>query len=278
MDKLSEVLNHLSVSAGVFYTGNLCGSYDFEADSFEGGHLHFLESGKATLSLPNGKRQLIDEPAMIYFPRPANYRFAANKADNAQVVCANVKYGTEARSPLANTLPPLMIIKLSEVESLQSVKTLLLDEAFHQYNGRAAIMDRLIEILVIAILRHTIDTGLIDQGMLAGLAHPQLSRAIMAIHEAPNKNWSLAGLAEISAMSRAKFAKLFNEYVGQPAGDYILEWRVAIAQSYLKRGKDVGWVANKVGYETSSAFSRAFRKKTSCSPKEWLKLQVPASI
>lgn len=278
MDKLSEVLNNFSISAGVFYTGNLCGLSSFNPEGDEEGHLHLLETGKLTVIDHQGNKQLISEPSVLFFPRPAQHRLMATEEDNAQVVCATVKYGTGTKNPLANALPPLMVIKLSEAKPLQVTTRLLFNEAFEEKNGRVAMMDRLTEVFMIHLLRFAMDTKFVEAGMLLGLSHPQLSKAIMAMHEDPSRNWSLENLAELSAMSRSKFAELFREHVGQTAGDYLLEWRIALAQNFLKKGKPVGWVANQVGYENASALARVFRKKTGHSPKQWLGLNAQQDI
>lgn len=273
MDKLSTALKHFSVSAGIFYSGSLCGSNDFDANSTNDGHLHFVRRGKATLIEASGKRHVVKGPAIIFFPRPASYRLAANIGARSQVVCGNVRYGTGTRNPVARALPPLMIIRVEDVDGLQPIVELLIDEAFNERNAREAIVNRLLEMLVISLIRHVLDEGTMTQGMLAGLSHPQLHKAILAIHEEPQKNWSIEELAELSAMSRSKFFKSFLDCVGITPGEYILEWRIALAQDYLKLEKPVGWIANAVGYENSSAFAKMFRKKTGFSPKGWMKAQ-----
>ena len=114
-------------------------------------------------------------------------------------------------------------------------------------------------------------TGELVQGVLAGLAHPQLAKVIMAIHQAPAEAWTLEKMLELAHMSRSKFAEEFRRTLGQSPGDYVIEWRVTVAQNLLKKNKPVGWIANEVGYENSSALARVFRKKTGLSPKEWQK-------
>ncbi len=270
MDQLSEVLTKFSISAGVFYTGNLCGLSNFSPDGVEQGHLHLLESGRINVIDHNGKNILIDEPSVMFFPRPTQHRLMAEERDNAQIVCASVRYGTGAGNPLANALPEMMVIKLSEAGNLQASTKLLFEEAFAEENGRLAMMDRLTEVFIIHLLRYAMDSGLVKQGLLSGLSHPQLAKAIRAIHDAPDRGWALEELAELSAMSRSKFAEEFRDTMGQTAGDYILEWRIALAQTLLKKGKPVGLVANEVGYDNASALARAFRKKTGHSPKQWL--------
>ena len=117
---------------------------------------------------------------------------------------------------------------------------------------------------------HVITSGSVSSGLLAGLADTQLSRVIDTIHQQPEKNWTLVELAEIAAMSRSRFAEHFKSVLGQTPGDYLTSWRIELAKGLLKKDKPVGFVANEVGYENASALARAFRKKTGCSPREWL--------
>ncbi len=273
MDRLSTVLGQFAISAGVFYSGNLCGLASFDPDQEEAGHLHLLQSGTLRVVDYRGKATTLTEPTVLFFPRPAQHRLMAEEEDRAQLVCAAVKYGTGSRNPLANALPPLLRVALADAKTLHQVTELLFREAFAQELGREAMMNRLAEAFIIQLLRYVMDQGLVASGLLAGLTHPQLSKALQAMHESPAQNWTLEDLAQRAAMSRSKFAALFRERVGQPPGDYLVEWRIAVAQNLLKKSKPVGWVANEVGYENASALARAFRKKTGHSPRQWLSLQ-----
>lgn len=71
-------------------------------------------------------------------------------------------------------------------------------------------------------------------------------------------------------MSCSKSAELFKRTVGQSPGDYVIDWRIVVAQGLLQQDKPVSLVANAVGYENGSALARVFRKKLGMSPKEWL--------
>ncbi|HMW70571.1 MAG TPA: AraC family transcriptional regulator, partial [Cellvibrionaceae bacterium] len=113
----------------------------------------------------------------------------------------------------------------------------------------------------------------LQTGMLAGLAHPHLHRALLAIHSNPAHSWSLMELASLSGMSRSKFAEEFKTVLGQPPGDYLIEWRLGVAQSLLQKLKPVGLVAHEVGYENASVLARVFRKKLGLTPLEWLERQ-----
>ena len=131
-------------------------------------------------------------------------------------------------------------------------------------------MNRLMEIFIINMIRSLLNKGELAQGMLAGLMHPQLKNVLQNLHNAPEKNWTLELMAESAAMSRSKFAEVFKNIIGQTPNEYLVNWRVGVAQSLLKQGKSVGIVANSVGYETASALARVFRKTCGLSPKQWL--------
>jgi hypothetical protein len=73
------------------------------------------------------------------------------------------------------------------------------------------------EVVLIQLLRHLMEDGSAEIGMMAGLTHPQLRRSLVAIHEAPARNWTVESLATVAGMSRSVFANQFHEKVGAVA-------------------------------------------------------------
>jgi AraC-like DNA-binding protein len=130
-------------------------------------------------------------------------------------------------------------------------------------------MDRLFELLVILLLRHILSTGGQQPGMMAGLADARLARPLSLMHETPAKAWSVAELSVAANMSRASFAEHFRRVVGQTPVDYLVSWRISLAQKRLREGRPIALIAEEVGYESPSALARAFRRKTGLSPREW---------
>jgi len=270
MDRLSQILNRFSIHAQVFFSGNICGVQPFGASDSSDGHLHLLKSGTLTLINAQGVKTVFERPAVIFVPQATQHRIVASESDQAELVCASIHYDDGFNNPLAAALPNFLYFDLQTSDLLGQSAHWLFDEAFNERCGRQPMIDRLTDIFLIQVLRHVLEEGLVEHGMLAGLSHPQLVKVMNAIHEQPQENWSLEKLADIAAMSRSKFAELFRSIVGQPPGDYLSDWRVAVAQGLLKKNKPVGWVANEVGYENGSALARVFRKKTGLSPKAWL--------
>lgn len=268
MDQLSPLLSRFDLNARVFYSGALCGVTSFAAS--EGtGHLHVVRRGPLQVLAADATLVQVDEPSLLFYPRPASHRLLTNERTGADVVCASVEFGVGLGNPLTRALPALLVIPLADMPDLQATLTLLFDEAFGQRCGRQAVVDRLCELVLIHVLRHTIDHGLMNSGLFAGLADARLTRAINAMHEDPARNWSLEDLASEAGMSRARFAVNFRETVGQTPGDYLTDWRIGLAQSLLRRGKPVKIVADEVGYGSATALARAFATRLGMSPMTW---------
>jgi len=269
MDQLSVILQRFSINAEIFFTGNICGITSFNKTPNQG-HLHLLRSGELTVIDEQGHAQIVNEPTVMFFPTPHNHRLIGSEENPPELVCANIVYNENTSNPIAEALPALLCFKLSDCQKLKQTAQWLFEEAFHQQCGRQPMINSLTNIFIIHVLRHVLNNGIMQHGLLAGLAHPQVSKVLLAIHQAPERHWSLEEMAELALMSRSKFADLFKRTVGQSPGDYVIDWRIVVAKDLLQQDKPVALVANAVGYENGSALARVFRKKLGISPKKWL--------
>ncbi len=105
-------------------------------------------------------------------------------------------------------------------------------------------------------------------GLLAGLAHPALSRVLTRLHEDPAADWPLERMADEAGMSRSVFAETFRETVGIPPGDYLARWRLSLARALLQAGQPAKAVARQVGYGSAFALSVAFKRVYGTRPSE----------
>lgn len=268
MDELSKIINYVTLSAEVFYSGGLCGIQSIGGS--DNGHLHILESGKLTVITSDGHKVCLDTPSVIFIPCGAEHRIISSESDNAKLICATVKFNSVNSTTLTRSLPQFIYHEITEGDPIGITAQWLFDEAFKEMNGRQAMIDKLTDIFLLQILRDIVSKGLVVQGVLSAMTHPRLSHVIDAIHAEPEKPWTVESLAEIAALSRSKFAALFKETVGQSPNHYITELRVAIAQNLLQKGKSISIIANEVGYEHGSALARVFRKSLGVSPTEWM--------
>lgn len=269
MDRLSLLLNRFSLSAGVFYTGQICGIHHFQRDS-QRGHVHLIKRGPVTLTGGVEGTLAITEPTLLFLPRPDDHRLIADDRDGADVVCASIQFGGGGHNPITDSLPPMVLVPLADLAGAQSLLDLLYEEAFSDLCGRQAALDRLCELLLIRLLRYCLDQGLTQGGTLAGLADPRLAKALVGVHEDATRPWTLEDMAQRAGMSRARFAVHFRQVVGDTPADYLASWRVTLAQGLLRSGRPLKHVALDVGYGSASAFTRAFIRKTGQAPTHWL--------
>jgi AraC-like DNA-binding protein len=176
-------------------------------------------------------------------------------------------------SLLGKLLPPAVHVrgKDSGAARLRRIVELIIDEADMERAGRELILERLVEILLVEALRALpASAGSEKHGLLAGLADPALAAPLRRIHLDVARRWTVAELAREAGMSRAVFAERFTRRVGLPPMQYLLEWRMAIARDLLRRERPpLAEVAERVGYQSASAFSTAFTRVTGRSPSDF---------
>jgi AraC-like DNA-binding protein len=71
-------------------------------------------------------------------------------------------------------------------------------------------------------------------------------------------------------MSRSVFALRFKEVVGATPMEYLTRWRMVLAGERLRSSEDsICAIAGSLGYESESAFGKAFRRVMGCSPRQY---------
>ncbi|WP_230969586.1 AraC family transcriptional regulator [Nitrogeniibacter aestuarii] len=267
-DRLEALLARFPVRAQLFHSGALCGVTDFSSPG-EGGQIHLIQSGVIDVIHAQLPPLHIGEPSLLMYPTPMPRRFVTDPDQGARLACARLGFEGGEGNPLVNALPRVVCVPLSQIDGAAPVLSLLFDEAFGDNCGRRALVDRLFEALMIQLLRHLMESGCVDGGMLAGMSHPSLRRALIAMHEQPAESWSLDALGAVAGMSRSAFANAFRNTVGCTPGAYLQGWRVQLAQQGLKAGRALKLIAIEVGYGSEAALSRVFKAQCGVSPRQW---------
>ena len=219
-DRLAALLSHFPVRARMFHSGALCGITDFSAPN-QGGQLHLIRAGAIEVMQAGRPALQVSVPSLLLYPRPTSRRFVTDPQRGADLVCAELHFDGDMTNPVAAALPDLVCLPLQHIDGADHVLSLLFEEAFGNNCGRHALIDRLFEVVLIQVLRHLMETGQISGGMLAGLSHPKLRKALVAMHNDPGQEWSLEALAGISGMSRTVFATGFRSVIGCTPGAYL---------------------------------------------------------
>ena len=117
-----------------------------------------------------------------------------------------------------------------------------------------------------------------DTGWLAGLRDPAVGRALALIHARPAHPWTLETLAAESGLSRSALAERFADLVGEPPMQYLTRWRLTLAAAALRSsGRAIAQVAEEYGYESESAFNRAFKREFEVPPAAWRRQRAAAA-
>ena len=199
------------------------------------------------------------------------------------LICGAVRFDHPAARNLVSSLPATIHVEASsspQAEWLQSTLRLMAAEARELRPGGEEVITRLADILVIQAIRSWIETDpAARSGWLGALQDRQIGRAISLIHREPAREWTVASLAREIAMSRSALAARFTELVGEPVMQYVTRWRMHLALSALREeGVTVAELANRLGYRSEAAFSRAFKRVVGVPPGAVRRSAVPAQL
>jgi AraC-like DNA-binding protein len=276
LDRLSALLERFRVHAHLFHAGPLCGVTRFDAREGRG-FLHVLRRGEMVVThRPRDgapRRIEVKEPTLLFYPRPLEHQFRNAPTEGADFVCATVDFEGGPRHPVVVALPPVLVLPLRSMEGLDQTLSLLFAETERVRCGQRLLADRLFEVLLLQLLRWLLDHPHLagnTAGLIHGLTHPKLARALTAIHETPGAAWALETMAEAAGMSRSAFAVEFRRQLGITPAQYLLQWRVSLGQSMLLAGSSIKLASEKLGYASAASFSRAFLQSAGVSPRAWL--------
>jgi AraC-like DNA-binding protein len=299
VDPLGEALHFLHMS-GVFYTrSEFTAPWGLALPAFpdclmfhvvtagrcwlevEGADPHLLQPGDLAL-VPHGEGHcLLSEagvPAAKLFDLPREqiserYEILRHGKGGiaTSMICGAVRFDHPAAHQLVRLLPKLIHIEAwssPQMEWIQSTLRLMATEARELRPGGETIITRLADILVIQTIRSWMaEDPLAQTGWLGALQDKQVGYAILLIQRDPARAWTVASLADEVAMSRSAFAARFKELVGESPMQYITRWRMNVALTWLKEEDiSLGDLANRLGYQSEAAFSRAFKRLIGVAP------------
>jgi AraC-like DNA-binding protein len=182
---------------------------------------------------------------------------------------------------LLHSLPPIVHIRReSDKAAMRWSLERMREELRDPQPGGSLIAQQLAYMMLIQALRlHLADTASAGRGWLSALADKHMSIAIASMHNDPGYPWTLQSLAERVGMSRSVFALRFRETVGATPMEYLARWRMLLAADRLKNSSDgLSAIAQSLGYESESAFGKAFRRVMGCSPSQYTRATPSCAI
>lgn len=182
----------------------------------------------------------------------------------AEVIWGGTPAGGD--SPVVRSFPDQMTLDIRTDPEMQALIQVVAAEAITHRCGGAAVLDGLGAVLLIRMLRQQVADRRISFGLLGALSDPRLLRAVVAVHETPERGWRNEDLAAVAGLSLSRFTDRFTTVMGEPPAAYLRRWRMALAERDLSRGDRVQTVARRYGYASAEAFTRAYQRHTGTNP------------
>ena len=183
-------------------------------------------------------------------------------------------YATSVK-PLTQLLPPLILVKADQAQSLALHTTLsmLASETAVSAPGSELVANRLADMLFIHSLRAHIGSQSEEackSGLLRAIFDRQIGVALKSMHEKVEHPWTVESLAAACGMSRSAFAVRFKDLIGETPLEYLTGWRMQKAAALLQKDdRKLIDVARSVGYDSDAAFSKAFKRVLSVPPRHF---------
>lgn len=256
------------------------------------GVFHLIEQGECWLTLRQ-KQFHLKEGDIFFLPQnqPHFMRHSSNQTKDAslkkswqgafelyqvgqgtpdlKMFCGAFYYQQDAL--LTASMPEYLHLNLCDTP-IHPLVQLFLQEAQKNDAGTKSVVDALSNVLLIYILRHAIQENLITGGVLLALQDKRLNTVLGAILQRPQEDWRIEQLADLSAMSRANFIRVFQQQLGMSPGRFITQVRLQSAAFLLKQSQQsVLAIALEVGYQSEAHFSKAFKNYYQLSPSQYRK-------
>ena len=264
-------------------------------------YYHYLAAGRCHAQVRGGESALVDAGQIVVFPQGDAHLMASapelaptsieavlarsaggaltrlrhgGSGEATRLVCGFLACDPRLCRPLLAALPRLMTVRLGEgAESEWHERSIerSLAEAGAARAGSQALLARLSELLFVETLRRYLEGLPPDQGgWFAGLRDPFVGRGLALLHRDSAQPWTVERLAREVGCSRSVLAERFTHFIGQSPMRYLARWRLATAAGLLKGGDArLAQVAQQVGYESETAFNRAFKREYGVPPKRW---------
>jgi len=259
---------------------------------------HVIASGRCWVSTPDGERTWASGGEVIVVPYGDVFTMGGAEAvepvsimsvvppppwtempvvrhggggPSTEIVCGCLYSEDPLFDPALKAFPPAFVVRPPAGPARSWFDASIEYALDESSTGGRIRTTKLPELLLVEVLRlHLANAPASGQGWFAAVRDPMLAPAMMAVHGAPERKWTVDDLAAEAAVSRSSLHDRFREVLGLSPMRYVNEWRMRVAQELLRTTEvTVAVIARRVGYESEEAFSRAFKRTHGQSPSLW---------
>jgi AraC family transcriptional activator of mtrCDE len=238
------------------------------------GAAHILRDGSSTLPAPVSERKNLN----------VTISENAGAGERLEMLCGHFILTAPHDRLVRAYLPPKLVVRAGGADSaegspattgvlLAGLVTLMQAESAGDNLGGHAMLNALQAALFALTLRLASEADQAPTGLLALAGYPRLASALTAMFQDPAHAWTLPELAGLCNMSRATLARHFDEKLGRSASDLLKDIRMTLAANTLRNPSlSTEAVAESVGYQSVTAFMRAFKEHAGMTPADWRRM------
>lgn len=306
MDALTDILNTLRLSSSLYFRTELTSPWGIEVPAKPGvARFHIVIRGQCWLRVRGDDGLPMSNGDLVIVPHGASHTIADEPATQIRpltevleevdyqgsgplvyggggagccLVCGEFAFDDLGNHPLLKNLPNKLWVTGDtsyNTQWLDSALGFIAHEASKLEPGAHAIIDRLSEIILIQVIRATLDAADQPIPFLSIFADRRMNRVLSAIHANPANDWSVERLGQLANMSRSSFSNRFGELANMTPLQYVIFVRMQMASRLLvETTSPLIKVAEQVGYQSEAAFSQAFKKQYAMRPGEFRRIHT----
>lgn len=274
------LVSNLELDTTVFHVGQYCGAWRASTAGRARASFHLLLRGQCFLHLAEGDTVALGEGDAVFLLRDRPHSLTPERqpgpdcrpramlpmqpvlANGTSLACGFFDFRGLAGQFLVDSFPDVLILRAGS-ETLRAVTPLfdlLRAEADRDLAEPSPLIGRLTELLLFYLIRDTAAQEQAARGIWAVASQPQFATLVQELLSEPGRDWSADDMARLANMSRASFFKHFVDASGQSPARFLLQLRMNAAARHLRDGDSVTRAAERVGYQSPAAFTRAFLK------------------
>ncbi|WP_419812674.1 cupin domain-containing protein [Bacterioplanoides sp.] len=302
MDALTDVLNTLRLSSSLYFRTELTAPWGVGVPAQANvARFHIVIRGECWLQIDGDSEGIhLSNGDLVVIPHGASHQLTDKPETHAKpldqvldevsycgegpliyggggagccLVCGEFAFDDSADHPLLNNLPKKLYVpgdNSYNTQWLDSAVGFIAHEAANMNPGAHAIVNRLSEIILIQVIRATLEASDETIPFLSAFTDQRINQVLTAIHTNPAHDWSVENLGQLVNMSRSAFSNRFTELASMTPLQYVIFVRLQKAcRLLIETNTALNAIAEEIGYRSEAAFSQAFKKQYGQRPGEF---------
>ncbi len=291
-DLVDLLLRHTRLRATIFYQGQNCGRWRFPPIAKNQAVFHLILRSQCRITLAGDQSpHILQEGDLFFIARAVEHviqsiDFERGETESDQefsligglrpdatgILCGTFEFDETVRNPLLEALPRSVVVRAdfhSDPNWMKYLIALLVAESSHDSVGSNILIERLVDTFFTHIVRCYLGSNSAKTGIFAAYTDRNLRNVLEAMHQAPDRPWSLDDFTTMSNLSRSAFIERFTQTLNETPMTYLTQLRMDMAYRFLKEeDRKILDVALTCGYQSEAAFCRAFKRRYNVTPSD----------